>query len=362
MRFLNALIPSLEISMGEQRSYNILVLGDSDENTTTMHRVRALQRLGHYVEVFDPERFIYNAKKTGFSNAVHYRTGYVLIQKSLIRHVKMFLVNSSRQWDITWVEGGEMIGSDILCLLKRYCKRGIILYNHDDPTGFRDGNRFYTLRKSLPYYDICGFVRQENIVEAFCLGAKNPIWLMRGYDEKIHSSIAVTCKRNEVIFVGTNIRGEGRDIFILKMLANGIKVRIAGNSWMKSRNWVRLEEIFISPAVYNKDYCQLISESAMALGLLSKGNRDLVTTRSFEIPACGGVLCAERTSEHSLLFEDGISAILWADVEECIEKCNQYLECIDATNKIRVKGKKTIEKLGVGNEDTCRTLLSYFEA
>ena len=40
----------------------------------------------------------------------------------------------------------------------------------------------------------------------------------------------------------------------------------------------------------------------LCLGLLSKGNRDLQTTRSLENPYAGGPLCAQRTSERLALY------------------------------------------------------------
>jgi spore maturation protein CgeB len=60
--------------------------------------------------------------------------------------------------------------------------------------------------------------------------------------------------------------------------------------------------------------------------LLSKGNRDLHTQRSLEIPSLGGLLCAERTAEHLALYDEGKEAVFWQDAEECAEVCNRLLE------------------------------------
>ena len=61
------------------------------------------------------------------------------------------------------------------------------------------------------------------------------------------------------------------------------------------------------------------------LGLLSKGNRDHVTTRSFEVPALGTLLCAERTDEHLELYKDREEAVFWRDAKECAEQCKALL-------------------------------------
>ena len=59
--------------------------------------------------------------------------------------------------------------------------------------------------------------------------------------------------------------------------------------------------------------------------MLGKGNRDRHTTRSFEIPAIGGLLCAERTDEHRESFEEGMEAVFWNDAKECVDQCRRLL-------------------------------------
>jgi hypothetical protein len=97
---------------------------------------------------------------------------------------------------------------------------------------------------------------------------------------------------------------------------------------------------------------------AVTLGFLSHQNRDLVTTRSFETPACGGLFCAERTSEHQLLYEDGWEAVFWDSTEECILQCNKLLGDPELRQKICTTGAQHVREIGVGNEDICRQILA----
>ena len=94
------------------------------------------------------------------------------------------------------------------------------------------------------------------------------------------------------------------------------------------------------------------------MGLLSHGNRDLHTTRSVEIPYAGGLLCAERTSEHLEMYREDLEAVFWKDVDECVEKCRRLLADGVLRERIRKAGMQRVRELGVGNEDVCNQVLT----
>lgn len=93
------------------------------------------------------------------------------------------------------------------------------------------------------------------------------------------------------------------------------------------------------------------------LGLLSKGNRDLHTTRSIEIPFLGGLLCAERTVEHVLLYDDKQEAVFWNDAEECALCCNELLDEEPLRIHIAKKGQARAIKNNHLNEPTVEHII-----
>jgi spore maturation protein CgeB len=108
-----------------------------------------------------------------------------------------------------------------------------------------------------------------------------------------------------------------------------------------------------------RDYVAALQGSKVCLGLLSKGNRDLHTTRSLEVTFAGGVLCAERTSEHLEMYKEGVDAVFWSDAKECAEKCRELLTDNVKREMIRIAGMKRVRELKAGNENVCQAILNH---
>ncbi len=239
----------------------------------------------------------------------------------------------------------------------------IVLYNNDDPTGSRDGARFNTLLKAIPYYDLCVVRRQINIEEYKKLDAKRVLFTLLSYDEEIHEPFAALEEipeslRSEVAFIGTWMRHEQRDEFLIELIDKGIPVSIWGDRWQKSPHFLKLKPFYKGTALRGRDYVAGIQGSKICIGLLSKGNRDLHTRRSVEISYCGGLFCAERTSEHQEMYKEGVEAVFWSDANECASICKKLLENDEYRQRIKTAGMKRVREMKVGNEDMCNRVLS----
>ena len=64
--------------------------------------------------------------------------------------------------------------------------------------------------------------------------------------------------------------------------------------------------------------------------------------RSFEIPACGAFMCAERTEEHEELFRDRTEAIFFSDPDELRSQITHYLDDEDARTRIAAAGFRAV--------------------
>jgi spore maturation protein CgeB len=313
---------------------SILYIGK--ERGTSRHRALALRRLAYSVSVIDPATFLPNGR---FIEAWNWHTGGLFLESFIRRH----LLESIRlqRFDFVWVDGGGLIGPSVVLELKNRFGT-VINYNADDPYGQRDGWRWRLYLEAVPFYDLIVVVRDCNIAEAFARGARNVLRVHMSADEIAHSPKPLSEQdysrwASEVGFVGTWMPERGP--FMARLVALGVPLSIYGDRWHKAREYSLLRPFWRGAALYDDNYAKAIQCAKVSLGLLSKGNRDLSTQRSFEIPHLGGVLCAERTSEHAELYKENEEAVFWDTPEECSWRCTQLLQDEHHRKRLAIKGR-----------------------
>ena len=105
------------------------------------------------------------------------------------------------------------------------------------------------------------------------------------------------------------------------------------------------------------ELCESDSIRQICLGLLSKGNRDLHTRRSVEIPYIGSLLCAERTREHLTMYKEDEEAVFWDTPEECAQKCLALLADEEKRSRIAEAGHLRCMASDYLNEPVMRRIL-----
>ena len=340
---------------------HILYIGDSDPSSTAYHRSKALERLGHSVARLNP----WTALNGRRPSRIDYHSGYRLIQRRYEASLQQWFSSQSprTQWNLIWVDSGEWFGPGAVQLLRHLGEAPVVLYQIDDCTGRRDWQRFACLRKAIPFYSLCVTVRASTELEMRAIGARQTLRVWRSHDEIAHSPNAMNHNElsNCISFIGTLIPGEGRDRFLINLQQVGIPLAVWGSRWSRSQYWKAIKSNYRGAFLSGSELKGAMGQSAACLGLLSYGNRDLHTTRSLEVPYAGGLLCAQRTSEHSLLYDDGREALFWSDQDECQRQCRWILSNHDQAKRIRRAGTRRIRRLGIGNEDICRQILVHLE-
>lgn len=325
---------------------SILFIGR--DSGTSRHRARALRRLRYEVSVIDPLSLF---SRGSLIDKWTWHTGGMFLEKLICR--KLLACIPRTEFDIVYVEGGELIGPSLVRELKNRAGT-VINYNIDDPYGGRDGLRWRLYLQALPLYDLVVVLRDCNVAEARAKGATNVLRVLMSADEIAHSPKQITEEEaqqysSDVAFVGTWMPERGP--FLARLAALSVPLSIYGDRWHKAKEWPALRRFWRGPGIYDDvEYAKVIQCAKVNLGLLSKGNRDLSTTRSFEIPLLGGVLCAERTREHADLYVENEEAMFWGSAEECAEKCFQLLKNPEHRKTLAAKGRERCLRNGTINE------------
>jgi spore maturation protein CgeB len=345
------------LSSSEAVTENLSILYLGIDSGTSRHRALSLTRLGHKVNHLDPFRFLPSGWITDYWNHHTGALGFAGL-------VRARVLNSIRnmRFDLVWVDAGNLVGPELVRDLKRQAAF-VINYNVDDPYGRRDSNKWRLYLRSVPYYDRIVVLRECNIAEAYRAGANDVMRVYMSSDEVAHAPRSPSAAdraqwSSEVAFVGSWMPERGP--FLARLVELGVPLSIWGNRWRKGREWPILKQSWRGPALQNNDdYATSIQCAKVCIGLLSKGNRDLCTQRSFEIPQLGAVFCAERTPEHLGLYQEDSEAVFWSDADECAGKCKRLLvdenwrKQVARNGQIRAKRNATTNQ-AVMNQIICR--------
>lgn len=329
---------------------------------SSLQRARALQRLGHDTTVIDLRERL--SKSLLADRWVSHTSAFALqayFAKRLFSKIQIIRPN------LIWVDQEPFLGPTVIQKLRAF-GLPIVNYTIDDPfstTPFAK-QYFRSYRNAVAEYDLIAAVREVNIDEIKMAGGRNVLHIFRSADETAHFPRALTESdykffSSEVVFVGTWMPERGP--FMADLARQGVPLSIWGDAWDKADEWSVLRSYWRGSGLTNADeYAKAIQCAKINLGLLSKGNRDLHTQRSLEIPALGGLLCAERTSEHQALYLEDEEAVFWADAEECAIKCKWLLEDAERREKIRQAGHARCVSNGYFNEQVLRTILTKVDS
>ncbi|MDE2059881.1 MAG: glycosyltransferase [candidate division NC10 bacterium] len=212
-----------------------------------------------------------------------------------------------------------------------------LVYFNDDM--FNPDNQTFTFRESLKLIDCILTTKSYNVSEFYESGAPLALYIPNAYDPQIHFPAKPSHQDwllycGDVAFIGT-FRVERAD-FLARVASypDEFKFNIWGSGWWKMHRplychrlneWQQLKKCIRGQELWCAEMGKAIQSNKICLGLLNHANRDLQTSRSFEIPACNGFMLAERTHEHQEYFEEDKEAVYFSSSEELLDKIRYYL-------------------------------------
>ena len=101
----------------------------------------------------------------------------------------------------------------------------------------------------------------------------------------------------------------------------------------------------------------------MNLGFLRKKNRVFCTVRTFEIPACNGVLLGERTPLHRSFYREGVEADFFDpdDPAELADKVRRLLTDDEHRESVRRAGLAAVRRGKHTYRDRLDRLFAVYE-
>jgi spore maturation protein CgeB len=335
----------------------ILYLGQIDPGQTALMRMRALERLGHSV------RGVQTSEPWNQAPWIKRQVQRRTHRGSIVDDINSTILFTARQFKpaLVWADKQEFLRVETIESLRNLGAR--LVHFTPDPYFALDWKRTRIMDQSMRYFDVLVYCKSYEKMNYEAL-QRQTIYMPLGYCDESHRPLGSDEPRwsCEVGFFGG---WEPRRERMLHAVARtGVDLKFRGGYWefLRDGKWTLRrrfilgqlaagERVFIrrdavlgalwqGDEVYGEDYARALSGAKIGLGFLRKVCPDQHTTRTFEIPACGSLLLADRTDEHQEFFVEGKEAEFFASTEELLDKVKFYCGNEFARRRIAERGHK----------------------
>ncbi|MBC7952357.1 MAG: glycosyltransferase [Rhodospirillaceae bacterium] len=340
------------------RALSIILVGQTIKGSRTPQRVRALERLGHRVRVVPINRP--NATyedPPSLADRIRYR---LRLPADPAGANGGLLAEAKAGCDLVWVEAAPMIRAATLRAVKQANPAApLVWYSEDDTMNPRHRSRW--MERTFGLFDLWVTTKSFNAKpeEVPSLGARRVLFVHNSFDPTVHcpASLDEDERREwgaDLGFVGTF--EAPRAASILRLAQAGFTVRVWGNGWsaLAGRHPNLMVE---NRPVYDDSYARVVSASRINLAFLRKGNRDLQTCRTMEIPACGGFMLHEYSAEAAALFPPDRAAAFFADDDELCRQAAHWLADSPARLAVAEAGRNHVLENAHSHDERLHAIL-----
>lgn len=330
-------------------------------SNTCRFRTLALKRIVSDVDVVNCTKkisFLYRLSNKLFQKGIPvYLPDCSNENKKIISQVK------KNKYDIIWIDKGLTICPDTLKIIHKIQPNAKIV-NYSPDNMIERHNQSQNYLDCIPLYDY-HFTTKSFILNELCsMGAKNVYFVRKSYEDTFHYPRQINYDDLQRLGADVGFVGaweQDRMESILYLTRNGIKVRVFGNKEWKKCKGDNDNLIIENHGLYDEDYAKSFKCFKISLCFLRKINYDQQTSRTMEIPACGGFMIAERTEEHLKLFKENKEAVFFSSNEELLKKCLYYLSHEKEREKIAKAGYRRCVNSGYSNVETLKKLLMIIQ-
>lgn len=335
----------------------IFYVGSLRTGLTSLERMKILNGLGHEMIPFDISAFTSGASRVVQSVAWRLNAGPMV---SAINRAVWQEANGLQGITLIWIDKGVWIYPETIQHLKEATGAQVLHYTPDSQIVIQRSRHFIS---SIPLYDVLVTTKEWEVDSYKELGAKRVLLTYQGYDSRFYPRMVSEPERSQydsdVCFIGHTQPHYAQRLKALS--TTGIKLRIWGDTWPAYANSHPWAKSLVSSGLWGESYPVALACAKIGLGLLGKHIPETSTTRTFEIPAMGTFLLAERTELHQQLFEEGKEAEFFSSDDEMIDKVKFYLAHDEACRRIAAAGRARCERSGYSSVDLLRQILAVLE-
>jgi spore maturation protein CgeB len=317
----------------------------------TEARRQAFVDLGYDVTTVDQAEFLDAYSTFGRKVQTH-----LLIGPGLSRYRKQLADAASRlRPDAIYVDQAVYLREADVAALRRHC--GQLIHYTSEYFWYRS----YLYRHLFKTANLFDVHVVSNAHVADYLERRTTARIVRtefGYDPEHHHPVALdaaTRDRQTVdsIFVGHWEPTTENMVHALR--ESGIGVAVWGSGWHRAKRLVDRRNI---RPLSLQEYPIHIVAAKIGLCFLSKWNRNDSAGRTFEIPAIGTFLLAERTNTHAQYFQEGVDAEFFGSAEELVAKARFYIDEDAARKTVAVAGHQRCMSSSYSQLDRVRQLVA----
>lgn len=319
----------------------ILCVGPQWRGSNAAALFKAFSRLGYLVDVVDENYYINLSNRnllTKVIDKIFFHQHVVEFNKAVSRSVSIF------KPDLMLVYKGAFVLPDYL---KQWKLNGPVVNVYPD-VSFRSHGKH--LPHTLPLYDWVFTTKTFGLSDMKTdLNITQASFVPHGFDPDIHRPLLASGKlrtqlTSEVSFIGTHSWKKEQYLSALLKAIPALDLKIWGNGWERSTS-ENLKGAIQYKELTGDLYAMAINATRINLGILSEqvvgaSSGDLITSRTFHIPAAGGFMLHERTSEAVLYYEENSEAAFFQGQDELIKKVQYYLSHEEDRQHIAESGMK----------------------
>jgi spore maturation protein CgeB len=319
----------------------ILFAGQIGPGQTSLMRMRALARLGHMVQgVHTTEPW---TRASWLQRQVQRRR----LRGGIIDEINGTVLQAARTFrpNLVWAEKQEFLRLETIEELRKLGAR--LVHFTPDPYFSLDWKRTPVMDEGMSAFDVLVYCKSYEREHYEALG-KPLVYMPLGYCDEVHRPLPSDDVRWRCAVGSLGGWEPHRERMLHAIAATGADVKIWGFHWefLRDGKWTPRRHVILRQIaggqhfdfhrddllarayqggeVYGDDYARALTGAKIGLGFLRRVCPDQHTTRTFEIPACGSLLLAERTAEHQEFFREGVEAEFFASTDELVDKATFY--------------------------------------